>query len=163
MGIWDSLASAGSWLGNNSSWIKPVAEFGVGLYERNQQEKGRQQYFDALKASEDRNYQDQLDYNAYLESLGEGGGGGPSAAAQAAALAAARKMLEKKFAEARKFQKPFYDAGVEVLPGVVKNYKGASDVLSLLTAYASKADEMNKLGQGTAAWNTNVPVPSYLK
>lgn len=101
-----------------------------------------------------------------------------SAAAAQAAYAAAAKQQEKNrvkalkkaknreeqgFNEALNLYKPYVEAGAQVLPGMTKAYGSSLDTAGLLNSLLTSPDSLQKLNQGTAAYNVNIPLPDYLK
>jgi DNA mismatch repair ATPase MutS len=174
----DWLDGIGSFLTNNSDWIKPAAAIGYGLYNSNQQEKDRNRIADIYRQKEESNYDQALANNAqyekYLEAANAQANSNAAARSRAAGAYAAaarqtqanqQKALKKGmkrtnegFEEAKGYLKPFYEAGVKVLPQATQAYSEGLNQLALLNAYLNNPQSMARREGSNPVWASNVPL-----
>jgi len=158
-----------SWLGRNSGVIGDILGLGTNLLDTNNQNQGRDAYFDGIRGSvmDDYNRQKQA-YDAeaaYINGplaqweaaqAGASASNRASAAAAAAANDAARRKAAKKASKAErkgytaaiKMYQPFGDMAYGILPGmtdIVSKYLGPEGARSM------------------PAHQTNVPLPTDVK
>ena len=181
-GFWDSLWDSSGSSSSGSSWLEPVLNVGSKLVDTYLRDDNRGEIEDILRAREDRNYQEGLaNYNAYNEYLKayEGASAANRAAsarnAQARAAAAARehqnmlaaakqgmRVANKHDKRALAMMQPYVDAGAATIPKMTETYGKALGGMNSAFDYVSSPAQMAKLEQDKAAWNTGVPIPSYL-
>lgn len=169
MGLFDGI---GSFITKNPI-IEPLVNLGTNIYGASQNSSNQQNYLDSLKTAEQNNYdQAKATNDAYMQWLGESqAAGNASRAANAGAaaaneknrVAAAKKGMKtqtKAFDEIKGIYKPYVDTAAAILPEMSGAYKQGVDNLSMLNAFMT---DPKKLDQSVPAWQTGVPLPSWMK
>lgn len=171
----DIFDGVGSFVSDNSGWIKPIVGAGLGYLQGSTNNSYASSYADALEKQNQANYANYLSnldaYNKYQTAASSASAANRAAAASAraandkASMAAAKKALKyetkaKKEAFAR--YQPYVDAANSLLP---KRTALAGQGLDLLSTLGQQlAGQTGKLsGSNGPAWTINVPVPEYLK
>lgn len=164
-----------------------LAELGLGLgtslygaYEKSRQNDN---YQDALRAREQRNYDDsKAGYEAYQQYLNQwnqadaanSAASAASSRASAAAAAAternrqkaakkAQNVQNKAFGKSEALLKPYADVGLQLLPQVQAAYGGGLNNLNLLSAYVNDPSRMARMDTPTSALQTDFKLPDYLR
>lgn len=164
-------------------WLPAALSLGSGLFNAYNQDRGGNNYVDALKAREDKNYADTKAYNdAYAQYVQQAnaaraanaGIAASNANAAAAAAAATEKNRQKAARKALKFEKknygerigmfePYRQAGLQLLPQMQKTYEGGMNNVNMLNAYLNTPGQLQKLNQAVLPQQTGIQLPSYLR
>lgn len=127
------LDSIGSFISDNSGWLKPVADFGLNLWSNNQQEDNRNETQDYLSQMEDEDYANQLaERNDYLAWMKQ------NQAISNANAAAKRAAMMK----AASYYRPYMRAGRKLLPKQTAAYGGGLDLMAKMLANLATPDTM---------------------
>lgn len=155
---------------DNSSWLKPVANAGVQLFNQNTQDTARNEYQKYLMEKEKQNYQNSVDtYNAYQEYLktqggGSGGrGGGSNQGAKNAASKKALKAEQDAIKKNKALYQPFADTALRLLPQKTKMYEDSLGQLSQMSQLLASPEQRALLTASRPASSVNIPLPDYLK
>lgn len=167
-----STGGVGGWLNTNSSWLKPIAELGVGAVKQNQVDNTQSQYLDYLKSKENQNYDDSVAqinaYNAQLEA---------SNAASAARAAAARgteanrmkaskkanKVSQSTYKDLLKMYKPYRDTADALLPQMTQTYQNSLGMQNNMMNYLAQPNQMAKLDASGPAFRVKIPLPDSVR
>lgn len=159
-----------------TDWIAPVLS-GVGsLYGAYNENQGNSNAFDAMKANEDRRYQDYLnEYNYYRDYVTKDAearsAAGAAAAAASAKNAAAKSAAEKKAFKAYKKDNkkiqglwdPYAQTGHRLLPQMEQTYGNALGSMNLLNSYMMSPQFQQLTNSSVPAYQVDIPLPDYLK
>lgn len=180
MEIFDTLGSvlgdAGSWLGRNEDWVKPVASTAFNLYSNSRANSARQDYASLAREAEQRNYDDFMrNYSAYTDYLGQKAGADASNAAARNAAAAAnerarlkgvkesKKIMTSQLGKAEDALRPYYQMGLDVIPAVKDTYLGGVRGLGSLTQTMLSPEMAARMNMSTPASAVNLAVPEYMR
>lgn len=174
MGGWfsDIADTVGSFVGDNSSWLKPVVSIGMGALQQNQRDNTQQQYLDYLRQQEDQNYQDSVTgINAYNEQLAATQAAAASRAAAARQTEANRMKASKKankvsqqtYKDILAMYKPYKDVADRLLPQKTQAYENSLGLQNSLLNYIQQPNQKAKLDAAGPAWSVNVPLPDYMR
>ena len=166
-----------------TSILKPVLEFGGGLYDSYTKDSARGDYGDLLQRIENENWQQgKNEYDAYVQWAGQADAArAANAAAKGAASRAnangrkaedqrriqagnkAGKVYTKNYDKAMGLLAPFQQAGTEVLPMATNAYKQGINGLGMLQALLSDPSRMKRMDPAGPATTMNLgKLPAYL-
>lgn len=169
------ISDIGDWIGDNKSWLKPVAELGSGLFKQTQQNDQQSQYLDYLRQKEQQNYNDSVNaINAYNAQMAAASGyGGDNSAAIAAAnqtdanqMRAARKankVSQKAYKDILAMYAPYKATADRLLPQMTQTYENSLGLQNAMGKYIASPEQVAKLDAAGPAWNMNVPLPESLR
>jgi len=160
MGIFDSIGNVASDIigsfkpGGSMNWLQTPATLAVGLYGINQQRGAQNSYLNYLREQEriraereNAMYEAYAGHNEEIEEAEEEGAG----------------MLEAALAEANAMLRPFYNAGMEVLPQQTDAYKKFLETLTMLNAYYTTPQMLEQMNYKPLPQNINVTTPPVNK
>ena len=135
-------------------FIGKIIDAGVGAYSAYSKDKARNDYSQALRDAEQRNYDEsKAAHDAYLQyaqGLGGGDGGAAAHAANEAARmqanAAAQQALQQNYAMANKQLKPYADMGKRLIQPVETTYRAGLNSANALNEALSTPEAMSRVG-----------------
>lgn len=182
----DWLDSIGSFLGENSSWLKPVGNAVLGAVGANQQNNNRTNMLDATRAAIQNQYdreQAQAQADAEYEAAygnwaaGQRARSSAAAAANANAASAAAAQTKKNAMAARKkgdkvqtkamrqslgYLKPFRDSALTLLPQMQASYTQGNSALQGLASKLLTPDSIEQSFTPQLAVNQHIPLSKLL-
>ena len=173
MGWFDDL---GSWIGDNKSWLQPVANAGFSAYQQSQKDDTQSQYMDYLRSQEDRNYANsKAAYDAQVAYMGQAAAAArANAAARASAAAAternrqiaagkANKNTQETYKKVAAMYQPYADTALKLLPEMTGTYESGLNTINALNAYLNSPKQQAKLSASIPASDVLVNLPDYLR
>lgn len=180
MGSWlsDIIEPVSGFISDNASWLKPVAQIGLGALRQNNVDESQSQYLDYLRQREQQNYQNSVDqinaYNAQLASAGSGGGGSGNAAASAAAARAteknrmkaskkSNKAMQNTYKELLAMYAPYRATADKLLPQMTQTYENSLGIQNALAKFVGSPEQTAKLNASVPSWQIKIPLPDSVR
>jgi hypothetical protein len=171
LGLFDSI---GSFVSNNSSWLNPLANIGIGAIKQHNADNAQGAYLDYLRSREQQNYQDSVDQiNAYNAAHAGGRPGSSNAASVGAARAteanrqhAAKKALNqttKTYKDLLAMYAPYKQTADQLLPQMQHAYESSLGLQHSLADFVNRPDQQAKLNGSIPAYAVNVPLPDSVR
>ena len=172
-GWFDSVTG---FLSDNSDWLKPVVNAGLGAYQQANKSGAQQSYADLLRSAEQQNYDNQkAAYEANQAAQAQNYANNQAARApnQAAARATqasknaaerkAAKIQQKYYEEAQGLLRPYAETSARLLPQVEQAYGSSLSGLGSLLAELQNPKNMAKMNGSVPAYSVPLEIPAYLR
>lgn len=161
------ISDVGSWIGDNSGWIKPIVGAGVNSYKQSNADDAQSQYLDYLRQREQKNYEDSVaQINAYNQqgaAMGAGSSGGGNDAARMAAASRGNHAMQKTYKQLLKMYAPYRQTADRLLPQMTQTYENSLGLQNSLAQFLNSPAQVAKLSASIPAYNVQVPVPDSVR